>query len=404
MSDLIGQTLGPYRILREIGRGGMAIVYEAYQPSLDRRVAIKVPHAWLLADPKFVERFRREARLAANLTHPHIVTIHEIGEEQGTPFIVMEWLEGMPLDRWLAAAKPSLQAVLQALLGVGVALDAAHAKGVVHRDIKPSNIMITADRGGVLTDFGIAKLLAQATQSTSGVMGTPNYMAPEVLKGQPTTAASDIYALGVMLYQIVVGRLPFQGENPTAVAYQHANELPPDPRSFNPSLPPQTAALLLQALAKDPRQRPTGAERLIQGVLVAWQGTQGGQRQSHRFRQHPNATGRCWWRALLVLFVVALFAWALTRDSAPPTPPPIEVTQVVSDKIASVSPPAPTHTATLSSTLSTTPAPPLSPTPTSAPTLTSTPIPTPTRITILPGNGSVISSSTAAVMAIPSCT
>lgn len=216
-------TVGKYQIEREVGRGGFAVVYQAYDPSLGRSVTIKVPHAWLAADPRFVDRFRREARVAASLVHPHIVTIHEIGEAGGTPFIAMEWLEGMPLDQWLAAVRPPPQVALQALVGVGAALDMAHAKGVVHRDIKPSNIMITAGRGGVLTDFGIAKLLAQATQSTSSVMGTPNYMAPELLKGQLATPAADIYALGVMLYQIMAGRLPFVGDTLHAVAYQHAS-------------------------------------------------------------------------------------------------------------------------------------------------------------------------------------
>ncbi len=262
-------TLGKYHLDREVGRGGFAVVYLAHDPTLGRRVAIKVPHAWLLTDPKFVERFHREARLAANLTHPHIVTIYEIGEEQGTPFIAMEWLEGMPFQDWLRQMQPTPQAALQALAGVGAALDYAHARQVIHRDIKPSNIMMAAGRGGVLTDFGIARSLVQASQSTSSLMGTPNYMAPEVLKGQPATAATDIYALGVMLFEVLTGRLPFYGDTPHAVAFQHASEPPPDPRSLNPTLPKPTAALVLQALAKDPRQRPAGAERLVRELLMS---------------------------------------------------------------------------------------------------------------------------------------
>ncbi len=261
-------TLGRYRIEREVGRGGFAVVYQAYDHSLGRKVAIKVPHPWLLSDPKSVERFHREARLAANLTHPHIVTIYEIGDEQGTPFIAMEWLEGVSFQDWLRKAQPIPQASLQALSGAGAALDYAHARQIIHRDIKPSNIMMVAGRGGVLTDFGIARSLVQASQSTSNVMGTPNYMAPEVLKGQAATAASDIYALGVILFEILTGRPPFFGDTPNAVAYQHANVPPPDPRSINPTLPKPAAVLVLQALAKDPRQRPVGAERLIRELLA----------------------------------------------------------------------------------------------------------------------------------------
>lgn len=317
-------TLGKYQIEREVGRGGFAVVYQAHDPSLGRRVALKVPHAWLLTDPKFVERFHREARLAASLTHPHIVTIYEIGEEQGTPFIAMEWLEGMPLDRWLAEVRPQPQAVLQVLLGVGAALDYAHGRGVVHRDIKPSNIMVTAHRGGMLTDFGIAKLVAQATQSTSGVIGTPNYIAPELLKGQPATSATDIYALGVMLYQIVTGRLPFVGDTPHVVAYQHVNEPPPDPRRFNPNLSPPTAALLLQALAKDPRQRPASAVGLIQGLLRGQMAAGAGRpaRTPPPVRKQPQRWRWPLWLAgvLVLVVIIQLGWWALNR---PPGDTPV---------------------------------------------------------------------------------
>lgn len=337
-------TLGKYQIEREVGRGGFAVVYQAHDPSLGRRVALKVPHAWLLTDPKFVERFRREARLAANLTHPHIVTIHEIGEEQGVPFIAMEWLEGMPLDQWLETVKPSPQAVLQALLGVGAALDMAHAKGVVHRDIKPSNIMMVAGRGGVLTDFGIAKLLAQATASTSGVLGTPNYMAPEVLKGQPATSATDIYAFGVMLYQILTGRLPFEGDTPHAIAYQHANEPPPDPRSFNLGLSPATAALLLQALAKDPRQRPTSIVNLIHSLL-AERATTSIPRPDPRSTYVPRSPRRVLVRAIVAVVLVLIVGiqlawwaidWVALRSPTPAPSAPATITTAMPDPLSTV--------------------------------------------------------------------
>lgn len=402
-------TLGKYQIEREVGRGGFAVVYQAYDPTLGRRVAIKVPHPWLLSDPKFVERFRREAQLAANLTHPHIVTVFEIGEEQGTPFIAMEWLEGMPLDQWLETGKPPSPAVLQALVGVGAALDYAHGRGVVHRDIKPSNIMMTAGRGGVLTDFGIAKLMAQVTQSTSGVMGTPNYMAPELLKGQPATPAADIYALGAMLYQIMAGRLPFVGDTPHAVAYQHASEPPPDPRRFNPGLSPQVATLLLPALAKEPGQRPTGAEGLIRSLLSSSSAA-----TETSPRTAPLPPRKPLWllgSAATLTLVVALFAWVLSRSGSSVATPPVETSQRTTGAslpaLPNVPPPAtatsiptmtlppepvdtPTSTrlpaSTLIPTSSNTPTPTLTPSPDLTPTPSSTPVPTSTTA-VLPGNG-----------------
>lgn len=406
-------TLGKYQIEREVGRGGFAVVYQAHDPSLGRRVALKVPHAWLLTDPKFVERFHREARLAASLTHPHIVTIYEIGEEQGTPFIAMEWLEGMPLDRWLAEVRPQPQAVLQALLGVGAALDMAHARGVVHRDIKPSNIMMVAGRGGVLTDFGIAKLLAQATASTSGVIGTPNYMAPEVLKGHPATSAADIYGFGVMLYQILTGRLPFEGDTPNAVAYQHANEPPPDPRGINPEVPKQTASLLFQMLAKNPRERPAGAERLLRGLLASLE-----ERGTALAPRRPVPKGKSLWlltSMAFVLVVVAMFAWILLRRGLPVAPVAVKVGEGAvstgpSDVVASVVTPTqlasgafsphsietPTigrpatstivPTATSASTDTATAAPTFTQSPSATPTPSSTPAATST-VSVVPGYG-----------------
>lgn len=378
----IPSTFGKFHIEREVGRGGFAVVYQAVDPTLDRRVAIKVPHAWLAADPRFVDRFRREARVAASLVHPHIVTIHEIGEAGGTPFIATEWLEGMPLDQWLAAVRPPPQVVLQALVGVGAALDMAHAKGVVHRDIKPSNIMMAAGRGGVLTDFGIARLLQQATQTTTGVMGTPTYMAPEQLKGEPASAATDMYALGVLLYEVLAGRPPFQAETPTAVAYMHATQAPPDPRSINPALPKPTATLLLQALAKDARQRPVGAEKLIR-ALLAGLGV-GAQGASAR----PVAAPRLPAPALTILVAavaitaVLFFGWAVPSRPGPPATPTSGV--AANDPDDEVPTNTPTRPATALpvavSPSSPTPLPAGSPTlthtPTSAATPTSTPIPT----------------------------
>lgn len=264
-------VIGKYQVEAEIGRGGFAVVYRAFDPTLKRHVAIKTPHASLI-DQETGDRFLREAQLAASLSHPHIITIYEVGDAQGMPYIAMELLNGATLHEWLREQAQTPQEALKALVGVGAALDYAHQRGVIHRDIKPGNILVVPSRGAVLTDFGIARALEQTTHSQSGVIGTPAYMAPEQVNGQPITAATDIYALGVMLYQIITGRLPFTASTPVALAAQHGIAPPPDPRQIKPALPPAVSTLLLQALAKDPAQRPASAEKLIRDLLAGLAG------------------------------------------------------------------------------------------------------------------------------------
>lgn len=261
--------IGKYQIEAELGRGGFGAVYRAFDPTLKRRVALKTPHAALLADPQGAARFQREAQLAAQLNHPNIVTIYEIGQaHDGLPFIAMELLDGVPLSQWLAETQPDLPAKLRAVAGVGAALDYAHAKGVVHRDVKPANILMTPGRGAVLTDFGIARALAETTSLASGPIGTPAYMAPEQFQNQPITPATDIYALGVLLYEALAGRRPFLGDSFAALANQHSSVAPPDPRLYNSTLPAAACQPLLQALAKQPEQRPKSAAQLIRAVAA----------------------------------------------------------------------------------------------------------------------------------------
>ncbi len=271
MAEVRGATLGPYRILAEIGRGGMAVVYQAYDTRAARLVALKVlsPHLW--QDREAAERFRREARNAATLQHPNIVAIYESGVIQGCPFLAMAYVEGGSLAYWLDWQRGPLpfDRVASVLDQVAAGLDYAHSRGLVHRDVKPSNILLMPDGRALLTDFGIAKA-AWDSRLTRGDtrLGTAAYMAPEQARGQPVGRHTDVYALGVVLYEMVTGRPPFEG-NTDAILYQHVHEPPPPPRALNPGLSPAAERVILRALAKDPAQRYRTAGELARAFRGA---------------------------------------------------------------------------------------------------------------------------------------
>ena len=269
--NLVDKTLGSYQILQEIGRGGMGVVYRAYQPSLNRYVAIKVLPPALAYDRELVERFLREARAAAKLRHPNIVVIHDVGQQGGLYYIVMELIEGHTLAQLIErqGALP-LARTVRIVQQVGDALDYAHQGGFIHRDVKPANIFVGPNDHVTLTDFGIAKAAAGTSLTRTGaLMGTPEYMAPEQATGQPVTPAVDQYALGIVAYQMLSGQVPFHAESPHAVLYQHVQQ-PPPPLPAQLSLPPTVSAVLGRALAKEPLQRfaSTGefAEALAQAA------------------------------------------------------------------------------------------------------------------------------------------
>jgi serine/threonine-protein kinase len=238
---MIGSTLGNYQITEELGRGGMAVVYRAYQPSLNRHVAIKVLPPQLSFDPQFVERFQREARAAARLRHPNIVVIHDVGEQDGNYYIVMEYLEGRTLNQLIEQEGPlSPQRAAHIIDQVAAALDYAHQQGVVHRDVKPANIFVGKDDRVTLTDFGIAKAATDAEQltRTGMLMGTPEYMAPEQAEGSNVDHRTDLYSLGIVLYQMLVGRVPFRGTTPHATLHAVIYEPPPAPHQINLAVSP----------------------------------------------------------------------------------------------------------------------------------------------------------------------
>lgn len=268
---MIGRTLGNYQITEELGRGGMAIVYRAYQPSLNRHVAIKVLPPQLSFDQEFVERFQREAKAAARLRHPNIVVIHDVGHEDGIYYIVMEYLEGRTLKQLIEQEGPlSTQRASRILDQVADALDYAHQQGLVHRDVKPANIFVGQGDQVTLTDFGIAKAASDAEQLTrTGVlMGTPEYMAPEQAESGSVDPRTDLYSLGIVLYQMLVGRVPFRGTTPHATLHAVIYEPPLPPRQIKGEISPQVEAVILKAIAKQPDQRfQSGAE--LAGALRA---------------------------------------------------------------------------------------------------------------------------------------
>jgi len=261
---------GRYQMVRQVARGGMAEVYLARDLLLDRPVALKVLFPEFSTDPSFVERFRREARAAANLNHPGIVSIYDWGQEGRTYFIVMEYVDGRTLREVIRAEGPLL-AHRAAEIGADIAsaLHFAHQHDCVHRDVKPGNVMITGQQVKV-TDFGIARAGDSGGENltqTGAVMGTATYFSPEQAQGYDVDARSDVYSLGVVLYEMVTGRPPFKGDNPVAIAYQHVREQPVPPSEINADVPRVFDAIILKAMAKDTANRYQSAEALRLDLL-----------------------------------------------------------------------------------------------------------------------------------------
>jgi len=254
--------IGPYQIISELGRGGMALVYRALQPSVNRIVALKVLPPHMETDAEALERFRREAETAANLTHEHIVKVWDASVTNAPFYIAMEFLDGGTLADRLAAGPLPVEQAVSVAGKVCAALHHAHQRGVVHRDIKPANIMFGAGGRPVVTDFGIARASEKTQLTAPGAkFGTPNYMAPEQASGLPIDGRTDIYSAGAVLYEMVTGRPPFGSDDPLAVMYRIVNEQPLLPSALNPGVPRALDAVVLRSLEKDPRHRyQTGGE------------------------------------------------------------------------------------------------------------------------------------------------
>ncbi len=276
--SLLGTLLGGrYRLDAEIGRGGMSTVYRAFDTVLERPVAIKLMHREIAADSAQLERFRREARALAQLNHAHIVTVIDAGEEPsgeeeitghplgGTPYIVLEYVEGETLKQLIRREGPlEISQAIAYAIEIARALGAAHERMIVHRDVKPQNILIDSEGSAKITDFGIARTLTEEGLTMDGrVLGTTDYVSPEQALGQPVTGQSDIYALGVVLYEMLTGEVPFSGETPVAVAMRHVRERVPDVQARRPEVSAATAAVVERATAVDLDERYPSAGAMV---------------------------------------------------------------------------------------------------------------------------------------------
>lgn len=264
MEDLIEKELGTYHITSPLGRGGMASVYKAYQAEVDRYVALKVLPRHLAESPSFTSRFTNEAKMIARLEHPHILPIYDFGRAGDYTYLVMRYVKGGSLSNLLAQQSVLGPSTIGKIISqVGSALDYAHARGVIHRDVKPANILLDQQGNCLLSDFGIATVIEGSSELThaGNIIGTPAYISPEQGLGQVIDGRSDIYSLGVVLYQMVTGVLPYYGETPISVVIKHIHQPVPDPREHVPDLPDTITRVIQKCLAKDREERyETGTE------------------------------------------------------------------------------------------------------------------------------------------------
>src|SRR6187401_2999804 len=261
---LINQLFdGRYRIVRKLGTGGMANVYLAEDEVLGRRVAIKILNDRHAGDDSFIERFRREAKNAAGLSHPNIVSIYDRGEAEGTYYIAMEYLDGRSLKELIvgrgpAPIKTAIDYTRQILAAVGF----AHKHGIVHRDIKPHNVLVGPEGRLKVTDFGIARSGASQMTEVGSIIGTAQYLSPEQARGAPVDQTSDLYSVGVVLYEMLTGQVPFTGDTPLEIAMKHLSEVPAPPSELRPEVPHDLDSVVLRALAKEPGERYQSAEEM----------------------------------------------------------------------------------------------------------------------------------------------
>jgi serine/threonine-protein kinase len=396
MSELIGSDLGPYRIEAPIGTGGMSAVYKAYHPTLECDVAIKVLPEHLGLDSDFRRRFQQEVRLIARLQHAHILPIYDYGQDKGRLYLVMRYTENGTLEDRMADGPLDLGEISRVMHQVGEALICAHDQGIVHRDVKPGNVLVDAHGNCFLSDFGLAKVLQDSMHLTvSGVgMGTPAYMSPEQGQGGKVDKRSDVYSLGVMLYEMVTGDVPFKGDAPMAVMLKQITDPPPPPSELRPGISPELEQMILKALAKEPAQR----YQSVNEMLVALDAALGQVSQplpplrtpSRRDEQRlpPWALASIGIASIFVIVLVVISAtgsWSRVYSYARGTPIPTAAGTVIAGSAVPTSTTAPSPTVTPShtplpptATHTAVPTPTFTPTPTATTTATSTVPPTAT--------------------------
>jgi len=265
----IGDSIGTYQVLEPIASGAMATVYKGYQPGTERTVAIKVILPNFSLDDLYIKRFEREARLVANLEHPRIVPLYDFGKDKGRLYIIMRYLEGGSLDTWLEEEALPIQNILQIATQVSDGLGYAHANEVIHRDVKPANVMFDSVGYAYISDFGLAKNIHSKTNLTGdGLLGTPEYMSPEQGMGDPVDHRTDIYSLGIMLYEMAVGSRPFESEKPMSLVNMHIDKPLPTPTLQNPDLDPRLEEIILKACAKKPGDRYQTCEEFSEALMT----------------------------------------------------------------------------------------------------------------------------------------
>ena len=328
---MIGTTLnGRYEIEELIGTGGMADVYRARDNLLGRTVAVKVLHAQYARDPVFIQRFRQEAQSAGNLNQPNVVNVYDWGIEGDTYYLVMEYVEGHDLKDVILSGGPLLpERAVEITLNICAALEAAHAQGIIHRDIKPQNIFITSDNQVKVMDFGIARSAGGTAMTQTGtIMGTAQYISPEQAQGQTADQRSDLYSLGVVLYEMLTGKPPFDGDTPVSIAYKHVREDPLPPSMVNPDVSPELEAVVMKALSKNPENRyqnvvemQADLERGLEGFPVyatpVLPPDQAGATRAYPVGGAPKRSLTWLWIIIIVLLLLGIGAgvWALVSGS-----------------------------------------------------------------------------------------
>ncbi len=416
MEDLTGKQLGVYRVVASLGEGGMAAVYRAYQPGMDRYVALKVLPRHYASDPTFIGRFHQEAKVIAKLQHPHILPVFDFGEADGYTYIVMPLVQGGTLAGQLQGRPLPIAEIRRLISQVGDALDYAHSHGLVHRDVKPSNVLLDERGNCLLSDFGIAKIVEGTSKftGTGGLVGTPAYMSPEQGIGEKVDRRGDIYSLGVILYEMATGRAPFNAETPIAIVIKHINDPLPPPRLSNPALPEALERVILRSLAKNPDDRFATAAEMVRALQSAIpverpatlapsrataeatqpgaarpvtpaapaSATRGGAARPATAAARGPIPAWAWLAGGLLILCAAIglaaVVWSRLFASVTPTPGvPGAEAAVVSSTPASPSPTV-EPTATSTPVVTATPSATLLSTDTPSPTSTDTPIPTPT--------------------------